>query len=236
MTDDERKSNLLNALNTFEEAVDELPGFRHGRTSAPVNPAVFDPEVLVLPAASPPEFFVVPLLDLAGLGVEDAKSNTYDTFYEREDVTELWTLIDNLQKKKVLSIQGQPGTGKSSALWRKVLEMAVSGDNILWISLDRDGGPVSIVYFQGTCYAEFQMKLRTVQELEIFMHHKSIPLDTVVVDGCSEKTVDLTTEIRLWVIHPGTNPKCRAIFTSSTKVERLRSHQNDHVTYHIVHS
>lgn len=226
------KRNLLNALDAFEEVV--VKDDPVTRTSDPVDAFLLDAATLEQPPA--PGFFALPLLDLAGLRVLDAQADSYDTFYEREDVTELWTLIDSLPHKKVLSIQGQPGTGKSSALWRKVLEMAVSGDNVLWISLDRDGAPVSIVYFQGGWYAQFQMKLSTVRELEIFMHHKAIPLNTVVVDGCSAETKYLTTGVRLWAKQRGTSAQSRAIFTSSTKVERLRSHQNDHVAYHVVNS
>ena len=180
-------------------------------------------------------FFRVPLRAQAGLLEKNSKAFDNDTFYKREEVSLLWNAINSLKGKNVLYVQGQPGTGKSTAVWRKILEAAIAGDNILWVSLDRDGLPVSTVYFQGKFYVQFNLELST--ELKVFLYNpKEIPLDTVVIDGCSSTTKKFTTEVRRWVTHLGSGRNCRAIFTASTKVEKLRSHQHDDVSYHVVHS
>jgi hypothetical protein len=180
-------------------------------------------------------FFTVPLLDVAGLKTEDGDVDDVVAeeghFYQRPAVTRLWNEMDSTNKEKILFIQGQPGTGKSSAIWRKLLSMAAKEEkessNILWVSLNRDDGIESAVYFQGRNYCKFRMQ--TVDELLIFIRAvKNIPLDVLFVDGISGTNAKvLHNAIVPWVERHQT----RAIETSSSKVEKRRSHQNKTICY-----
>ena len=107
------------------------------------------------------KLFEIPLLDVAGLTSADADVKTEQdspapVFHQRSAVSELWSAIDDLPAEKgeqVLFVKGQPGTGKSTAIWRKVLE----GSGWLQdISLKLDGSrPKAAVYFQGRLYYKF---------------------------------------------------------------------------------
>ena len=106
---------------------------------------------------------------------------------------------------------------------------------MLWISLDSFGLPVSAVYFQGRRFAKICLQF-SGNLFQAFLYQKEIALDTVVIDGMSEKTNKIRTDVHSWIKHTATSATCRAILTSSTKVERLRPHQNDYVTYRVFHS
>ena len=96
-----------------------------------------------------------------------------------------------------------------------------------------DGSTRSVLYFQGRYFYKITMG---AGEINLFLHEKNIPLDTVVLDGRSQHSEHLVKQIEFWVEHPKTNPKSRAISTTSTKLEQGRSHQNDTVYYLIMHS
>ena len=229
----ERTQKLLDSLafldTAFQTSLERLAVVPSAQVEA------VDESSLSLEGEGGDTLFRVPLRRQAGLLVKNSNVFDNDTFYKREEVSLLWNAIKSLKGKNVLYVQGQPGTGKSTAVWRTVLEAAIAGDNILWISLDREGLPVSTVYFQGKFYVKFDLELST--ELGVFLFNpQEIPLDTVVVDGCSSTTKEITKKVRRWVTHLGSGPNCRAIFTASTKVEKLRSHQHDDVSYHVVHS
>lgn len=231
-----KKALLLRAVDTFDKlCAREQPNRVFLGIDAKDD--IDDVKFLKGPPPLDGVFFEVPHRDLAGLRTVDGDitNKSYETHYLREEVTTLWRQIDGLPHKHNLAIQGQPGTGKSTAVWRKVLEMAGNGDNVLWVSLARDGTVKAAVYFQGRYFYTFDMK---ADEIRIFLSSKEIHVDTVVLDGRSqhEHSISAVRDIEYWVKHARTNPKSRAISTASIKVERLRRHQNDEVTYVTVHS
>ena len=84
------------------------------------------------------KLFEIPLLDVAGLTSADADVKTEQdspapVFHQRSAVSELWSAIDDLPAEKgeqLLFVKGQPGTGKSTAIGRKVLSRAADGSRI----------------------------------------------------------------------------------------------------------
>ena len=77
--------------------------------------------------------------------------------FKQDEVRTIWKEMDNLAYKHSLAIQGQPGTRTSTAVWRKILEMAIAGGNILCLSLAQNGDVQSAVYFQGRYVYQFDM-------------------------------------------------------------------------------
>ena len=64
-------------------------------------------------------------------------NKSYEIHYLRAEVTMLWQEIDKLPHKHNLAIEGQPGTGKSTAVWRKVVEMAASRQRFVGVTFAR---------------------------------------------------------------------------------------------------
>ena len=127
----------------------------------------------------------------------------------------------------------------AGGVWRKCLDMAREGSNVLWVTLDRDGLPQTTLYFQGALFC--QIDLLKQADVELFIKvagqkNRGIPLDTIIIDGVSTASKGLEGFVRQWVAHGDTEPKERAYFTASTKVDQLRGHQNDVVEYMVVHS
>ena len=195
-------------------------------------------------------FFAVPHLKAAGLWTDDAEtemaSPAQKLFYHRPEVTRIWEAIDHLPPQKSVFFQGQPGIGKTTAVWRKCIDVARSrdGTTILWVSLDRQGQPVRTVFLRGNHFCDYFM---TFDILEAFIYtyanygdeEKALSIDTTVVDNASSSapaSVQLEILVNNWVRVPGLTPTARAIFIASTKVEQLRSHQNNLVKYRVVHS
>jgi hypothetical protein len=197
-----------------------------------------------------PELYDVPYINLVGLDVVDKETSdesiapiatpTRPTFFRRAEVQTIWDEIDKLSNSKAVFFQGQPGTGKSTAVWRKVFDNVLAGDNVLWVSLGRDGNPMQVVYFRGKFAVQLSLNQAMVEAFIAYCGHnaESFPLNTIVVDGMSQMdpAVKLKAAVMFWLskAKPGRNR--RAIFTASTKVERERDHQNDRVRYVIVHS
>lgn len=233
---------IVNALKVFDHRCSMNPILATTRTPLASlsrdNVKLLGRDLRELPSEA--KFVLVPLTNLAALGVVDADITERDSpdFYQRSEVTELWAEIDSLPYEKVLFVRGQPGTGKSTAISRKVLSMAAKEEagrsNILWVSINRNGDFQSAVYFQGRSYYKFRMH---TGELAVFLHAPSVPLDTVVVDGVtSAGATRIQSDVTNWVVHTDTNKYARAILSSSTKVEELRSHQNSTVRYLTIHS
>ena len=220
------KEALLRAVDTFIYQVTKGESGRSKRIKAEVKFL----EDLPVPDGG---FYKVPHREVAGLGTTDSEipDKSYEIHYLREEVKMLWREIDELPPEHNLVIQGQPGTGKSTAVWRKVLEMAANGGNVLWVSLQRSGQVKAAVYFQGRYFLKFVM---LAGEIKTFIMSEEIPLDTVVLDGKSQekRAVEVAGVIEEWVkLGNG-----RSISTASTKLKQERPHQNDDVTYHTVHS
>lgn len=165
------------------------------------------------------------------------QQQTRPLFYRRNDVSALWAAIDSLEIGKTLWVRGQPGTGKSTGIWKKLLMLAKADDNlhVLWTSLDRNGNPLPAMYFQGRCFHKVEL---TRQQIGIFLAAAAngvLPLNLVVVDGINQAvSSDLVGEVDEWIRNNPTTRK--AIFSSSSKLEELRSHQNDSSRYLTVQS
>ena len=199
-----------------------------------------------------PEFYHVPHMELVGLDVLDKDASDESIapttipvarpFFRRAEVHKIWEEIDNLSNSKAVFFQGQPGTGKSTAVWRKVFDNVLAGDNVLWVSLGRDGNPRRVVYFQGKLSVKLQLDQAMVKAFIAHCEHnpESIPLNVIVIDGMSQMdpAVNLKAFVMFWLRKAEAKParNRRAIFTASTKVEKERSHENDLVRYLVVHS
>jgi hypothetical protein len=192
--------------------------------------------------------FLVPYMKEAALVTTDAditvSMSTPDTppqFYRRNEVDRLWGAVqDHLKPGKILFVRGPPGIGKSTAIWRKLLSMAameeVGDSNILWISLDHLGEPKSAVYFQGRHYHKFKLEKREIRLFLTAAANYGLPLDTLVVDGINQQvSAELITDSADW-IHADELGNRKAIFSSSSKVEEMRSHQNTMIIYLTIHS
>ena len=238
------KASVLRAVNIFDDlcVADQTTKMRR-------KPFGFDPDsddainrvkFLEDKDIPPPTdaFFKVPYKQLAGLKTSDAdiENKSYETHYLREEVKMLWQEIDELPYKKNLFIQGQPGTGKSSAVWRKVLEMAHQGDNILWVTLSTRSFVKKAVYFQGRYFLE--VGIVSTEEIHHFHSGNNIPLNTIILDGVIEEPFcdDLLLFVENWVRDERSNSRARAIYTASAKVKKKREHQNETITYVTVHS
>lgn len=183
--------------------------------------------------------FNIPFLGVGGLGTEDSDLGVEaNVFYQRDAVKGLWNRMVDLQAGAPASlvVKGPPGTGKSTAIWRKVLSMAASEErgkcNILWLKLNRKFASEKVVYFQGKNFCtDFDLIL---EDVPAFLSTEGVPLDLVVVDGLGNggSSDTLFNEVRYWVNYESTH----AIFSSSVKVEELRPHENRNVTYHTFHS
>lgn len=186
-----------------------------------------------------------PKQSVSGLPTQNATVSPIDIslqlFYQRNDVSKLWEAIDALTgtgKTNTLWVRGQPGTGKSTSIWKKLLVLANTRKelNALWISLDRKGNPLSAVYFQGRCFYQI---LLTKAKIRIFLAAAAnfiLPLDLVVVDGINQAvSSDLVGAVDEWLAHDP-NKTRKAIYSSSSKVEELRSHQNQSTQYITVQS
>ena len=71
-----------------------------------------------------------------GAAAASPTTTTACTFFRHDEVTTIWEEIDTLasSRKKIAFFQGQPGTGKSTAVWRKVLDDALAAifSGLLW--------------------------------------------------------------------------------------------------------
>lgn len=191
----------------------------------------------LLSEASDSKFVRIPLLGTAGLKTSKSKAHVGNRllFYKRDEVVKIWNLIDKAlasdQDFKCLYVKGQPGTGKSTAIWWKTL--SILGEegtpkNILWVSLRRNGEPKASVYFRGTNYYELQLKTK---QIATFL--AEVPVELAVIDGAGATTKDLQADVIDWMTK---KPERHAVFSSSSKVEEEREHQNDEITFEEVHS
>lgn len=159
-------------------------------------------------------------------------------FFRREAVRTIWEKIETLPDNKVVFFQGQPGTGKSTAVWRKVLDMALNDGKILWISLERSGELKAVVYFLGKSAFTLHIMPELIDAFIVHCekHHDVSPLNFIVIDGMCEKDVarKIYRYVRAWLTTRIENR--RAALTASTKVEKERDHQNTLVDYATVHS
>jgi len=118
---DNEKDALLKAVDSFETLLtkDSRQQERQCINLEEERNAVMYLEDL--PARSEGDtFFEVPHRVTAGLKTEDSDIETHNctTHFIRDEVTGLWEAIDSLPDSHVLTVQGQPGTGKSTTIWR----------------------------------------------------------------------------------------------------------------------
>lgn len=189
------------------------------------------------------KFYRVPLLGVAGLTTRHSKAQntTGDPvlFYKRLEVKEIWDAIDKVlvskEDFKALFVKGQPGTGKSTAIWWKILSILTEEGrpkNILWVSLNKDCEPEASVYFQGTNYFDLGKKLKRRHILTFIVR---VPVELVVIDGmlAGAQAQELRANLIAWMRN---DPKRHAVFSSSSKFDDPRYHQNKDIALKEVHS
>jgi hypothetical protein len=111
----------------------------------------------------------------------------------------------------------------------------VGDSNILWVSLDHAAVPKSAVYFQGRHYYKFKLEKREMRLFLTASANFGVPLDTLVDDGINQHvSEELIEDSTAWIDNEQGNRK--AIFSSSSKVKEMRSHENTMVIYFTMHS
>ena len=188
-----------------------------------------------------PNFYRVPLLRVARLTTRDSKAKYAGDsllFYKRNAVQEVWDAINGIlatvgPDDRALHVRGQPGTGKSTAIWWKILSILVSKEggspkNILWVSLGVLV-PKAIVYFQGTNY--YELPILSTNLITVLL--TVVDVDLVVIDGLTEDTRKLMAGVIKWVMNKENR---KAIFSSSSKLQEEKTHNNYEIVKTEVHS